>query len=140
MRVESSTLIQQPVGSVWDFYAVHHVQNHPRWDPTIELQATSDGAVGLGTVIRRRVTRFGRTTEGTMEVVEFEPEKLMRVETHDGPMTIHGWARFEVVGPDETRLTIGGDIPGADDAVAAQVRTMMDRSTANIKSLVESGT
>lgn len=139
MRVESSTLIQQPVGSVWDFYAVHHVQNHPRWDPTIELQATSDGAVGLGTVIRRRVTRFGRTTEGTMEVVEFEPEK-MRVETHNGPMTILGWARFEVVRPDETRLTIGGDIPGVDDAVAAQVGTMMDRSTANINSLVESGT
>jgi hypothetical protein len=49
------------------------------------------------------------------------------------------WARFEVVGPDETRLTIGGDIPGIDDAVAAEVRTMMDRSTANIRSLVESG-
>ena len=138
MRVESSTVIQQPAGSVWDFYAVHHVQNHPRWDPTIELQATSDEPVGLGTVIRRRVTRFGRTTEGSMEVVEFEPGKLMRVETHDGPMTIHGWARFEVVGPDETRLTIGGEIPDADDAVAAQVRSMMDRSTATIKSLIES--
>lgn len=140
MRVESSTVIQQPVGSVWDFVAVHHVQNHPRWDPTIELQATSDDPIALGTVIKRFVTRFGRTTEGTMEVVEFEPEKLMRVETHDGPMTIHGWARFEVIGPDETRLTIGGEIPGVDESMAAQIRTMMDRSTANIKSLVESET
>ena len=138
MRVESSTVIQVPVASVWDFYAVHHVQNHPRWDPTIELQATSDDPIALGTVIKRRVTRFGRTTEGTMEVVEFEPEKVMRVETHDGPMTIHGWARFEMVGPGTTRLTIGGEFYGVDDAVAAQVRTMMDRSTANIKLLVES--
>jgi hypothetical protein len=137
MRVESSTLIQKPVGSVWDFYAARHIQNHPRWDPTIELQSTSDDPIGVGTVIQRRVTRFGRTTEGTMEVVEFEPEKLMRVETHDGPMTIHGWARFEVIGRDETRLTIGGEIPGVDESVATQIRTMMDRSTANIKSLVE---
>ena len=140
MRVESSTLIQKPVGSVWDFYATRHIQNHPRWDPTIELQATSDDPIGLGTVIKRRVTRFDRTTEGTMEVVEFEPEKVMRVETHDGPMTIHGWARFEVIGRDETRLTVGGEIPGVDESVAAQIRTMMDRSTANIKSLVESET
>jgi hypothetical protein len=43
-----------------------------------------------------------------------------------------------MVGPDATRLTIGGEIPGVDDAVAGQVRTMMDRSTANTKSLVES--
>ena len=138
MRVESSTVIQRPVGSVWDFYAVHHLRNHPRWDPTIHLQATSEDPIALGTVMKRRVTRFGHTTEGTMEVVEFEPEKVMRVETHDGPMTIHGWARFEAVGPDATRLTIGGEIPGVDGARAAQIRTMMDRSTANIRSLVES--
>ena len=68
-----------------------------------------------------------RTTEGTMEVVEFAPEKVMRVETHDGPMIIHGWARFEVIGRDETRLTIGGDIPGVDESVAAQIRTMISR-------------
>ena len=128
------------MGSVWDYYAVHHVKNHPRWDPTIELQATSDDPIAPGAVIKRRVTRFGRATEGTMEVVEFEREKLMRVETHDGPMTIHGWARFDVVGPSKTGLTIGGEIPGVDDPVAAQIRTMMDRSAANIKALVESDT
>jgi hypothetical protein len=138
MRVESSTLIQKPVGSVWDFYVTRHIQNHPRWDPAVELQAVSGDPIGLGTVIKRRVTRFGRTTEGTMEVVEFEPAKLMRVETHDGPMTINGWARLEVIGSDETRLTIGGEIPGIDESVAVQIRTLMDRSTANIKRLVES--
>jgi Polyketide cyclase / dehydrase and lipid transport len=138
MRVERSILIQRPVGIVWDFYAVHHVENHPRWDPTIELRATADDPIAVGTIIERRVTRFGRTTEGTMEVVEFEPETAMRVETHDGPMTIHGWARFEAVGPDATRLTIGGEIPGLDEAGADQVGAMMERSTANIRSLVES--
>ena len=81
-----STVIDRPVHVVWDFYAVHHVENHPRWDPSLELEATSDDPIGVGTVIKRRATRFGRTTEGTMAVVEFEPERAMRVETHDGPM------------------------------------------------------
>ena len=57
MRVESSTLIQKPVGSVWDFYATRHIQNHPRWDPAVELQATSDDPIGLGTVLSSGASR-----------------------------------------------------------------------------------
>ena len=140
MELEVSTVIERPAPVVWDFYAVHHVQNHPRWDPSLELKATSDDPIGVGTVVKRRATRFGSTTEGTMEVVEFEPEKVMRVETHDGPMTIHGWAVFEAVQSTGTKLTIGGDFPGMDDSMADQVRPMLERSAANIKSLIEAET
>lgn len=140
MRVEASTTIERPVADVWDFYAVHHVANHPRWDPTIELTATSDAPIGVGTVIKRKVERFGKVTEGTMEVIEFEPETAMRVRTEDGPMKIDGWALFQALGDQETTLTIGGDIPGIDDSVADQVRTMMGRSVTNIKALIESET
>lgn len=137
MELEVSTTIERPVPVVWDFYAVHHVENHPRWDPSLELEATSDAPIGVGTVIKRRATRFGRTTEGTMEVVEFEPDKVMRVETHDGPMTIQGWVLLEAVEGTATRLTIGAEFPGLDGSMAAQVRTMMERSAANIRSFIE---
>jgi hypothetical protein len=140
MDLEVSAVIERPVSVVWDFYAVHHVENHPRWDPSLELEATSDGPIGVGTIIKRRATRFGSTTEGTMEVVAFEPEKLMRVETHDGPMTIHGWVRFEEVGGTDTKLTLGAEFPDMDDSMAGQVRPLMERSAANIKSLIESET
>ena len=140
MELEVSTVIERPVPVVWDFYAVHHVENHPRWDPSLELEATSDGPIGVGTVIERRATRFGTTTEGTMEVTEYEPEQVMRVETHDGPMTIHGFARFEALGDQQTKMTIGADIPGLDDSMADQVRPMMEHSAATIKSLVEAET
>ncbi len=69
-----------------------HVANHPRWEQTIELEATAEGPIRVGTVIKRRVNRFGNVTEGTMEVTEFEPESAMRVRTQDGPMTIDGFA------------------------------------------------
>ena len=140
MKLQVTTTIDRPVSTVWDFYAVHHIENHPRWDPSLELEATSDGPIGVGTVIRRHVTRFGDTTEGTMEVTEFEPEKSMRVRTQDGPMTIDGWAFVSQLGPNETRLTLGGEFPGLDESMAENILPLMERSASNIKSLIESET
>jgi uncharacterized protein YndB with AHSA1/START domain len=138
LELEVSTTIDRPVASVWDFYALHHVENHPRWDPTLELETTSDAPIGVGTVIKRRATRFGETTEGTMEIVEFEPEKVMRVKTQDGPMTINGWVLFEPVDNDTTTLVLGGEFPGMDDSLEEKIRPMMEQSASNIKSLIES--
>lgn len=132
--------IDRPVADVWEFYAVNHVENHPRWDDTIELEATSDEPMGVGTVIKRRVSRFGNVSEGTMEVVDFEPERVMRVRTRDGPMTIDGFASFRAIGDEKTEITIGGEIPGIDEATADQIRTMMEGSVSNIKALVETET
>jgi hypothetical protein len=90
MKCEATTVIDRPAAVAWDFYAVHHAQNHPRWDPDIELEKTTDGPIKVGTVISRRSTRFDTPTEGTMEVTEFEPERSMQVTTQVGPMTIYG--------------------------------------------------
>lgn len=140
MEFEVSTTIDRPVATVWDFYAVHHVENHPRWDPTLELEATSAEPIGAGTIIKRRATRFGQTTEGTMEVVEFEPEEVMRVKTRDGPMTINGWALFEPVDDGTTKVCLGGESPGMDDSMEDEIRPMMERSASTIKALIESET
>ena len=138
MELEVSTMIQRSVATVWDFYAVHHVENHPRWDPDIDLVNPAGGPIGVGTVIRRRSTRFGAPTEGTMEITEFEPERVMRVTTHDGPMTIHGRALFAARGEDATELTLGAEFPGMDDSMADRIRPLMERSAATIKVLIES--
>ncbi|MDX1449459.1 MAG: SRPBCC family protein, partial [Acidimicrobiia bacterium] len=128
MEVEVSAPIDRPVAEVWDFYAVHHVENHPRWDPSIELEATSDGPIGVGTVIKRRVDRFGKVTEGRMEIVEFDTERAMRVRTQDGTMTINGWMLCEPLADDRTLLRIGAEFPGLDESLADPIRSMMERS------------
>jgi hypothetical protein len=140
MHVEASATIERPVAVVWEFYAVNHLTNHPRWDETIELEAQSDDPIGVGTVFKRRVTRFGKTTEGTMEVTEFKPGIIMRVRTQDGPMSIDGLAAFKSLGDQTTELTLGGEIPGIDESTAGQIRKMMGGGLANIKALVESET
>ncbi|HJU52835.1 MAG TPA: SRPBCC family protein [Acidimicrobiia bacterium] len=140
MELEVSTVIDRPVSTVWAFCAVHHVENHPRWDPSVELEAMSDDPVGVGTVIKRRTNRFGNTTEGTMEIVEFEPEKVMRAKIQDGPMTMHGKTLFEALSDSRTKLTLGADFRDLDDSMEKKIRPMMERSASNIKSLIESET
>ena len=51
----------------------------------MQLEQVSDGPIGVGTVIRRRNTHSGTPVDGTMEVVEFEPDRAMGVVIHDGP-------------------------------------------------------
>jgi hypothetical protein len=140
MELEVSTMIDRPVATVWDWYAVHHVENHPRWDPAIELENPTGGPLGVGTMLKRRSTRFETPTEGTMEIVEFEPEKVMRAKIQDGPMTIDGWALFAAPGENETKLTIGGEFPGMDDSMKETMRPQLERSAATMKSLIESET
>ena len=137
MELDVSTVVDRPVATVWDFYAVHHVENHPRWDPSVELEAPSDDPIRVGSVITRRTTRFGTTTEGTMEITELEPMRIMRVVTQDGPIRINGWMLFEAVDENTTRFTRGGDFPDITEDQATTIRQMMRQTSGTIKELVE---
>ena len=140
MEIDVSTVVDRPVATVWDFYAVHHVEHHPRWDPDLELEKLSDGPIGLGSVIKRRNARYGTPTEGTMEVVEFEPETVMGVRIQDGPIETRGRATFSAPTPNTTDMTIWAEFPGMDDSMADKVRPLMERSAQTIKQLIESET
>src|SRR5215204_4133924 len=85
VRIEVSQEIDRPVPIVFKFYADDHVRNHPRWDPDIELWRHSDEPIGLGTIIQRRNSRSGTIpVEGTMEVVEYEPNRAFRAVIREG--------------------------------------------------------
>lgn len=140
MEVEVTTVIDRPVAAVWRFYAVEHVQNHPRWDPDIELEQISDGPIRRGTVIKRRNTRYETPTEGIMEVVEFEPEQTMAVKIHDGPIETNGRVTFVPEGPDRTSVTIWAEFPGMDESMAEKITPLMERSAQTINRLVQSET
>ena len=137
MEIQEPTVIKRPLATVWDFCIVHHIENHPRWDPSVELQAHSDEPLRVGSVITRRTTRFGTPTEGTMEITELEPMRMMRVLTQDGPMRINGWMLFEAIDGGTTRFIRGGDFPDITDEQAATIRTMMRQTSETIKELIE---
>jgi hypothetical protein len=139
VRIEVSQEIDRPDGVVFKFFADEHVRNHPRWDPDIELWHDSDEPIGLGTIIHRRNSRFGTPVEGTIEVVEYEPNRAFGTLTRDGPMEIRGRATFEEVGEGRTRLTLRADFP-IDASMKERITSLMQRSVRNIKKLTEAET
>ncbi len=140
MEVEVKTVVDRPVAAVWRFVAVDQVQNHPRWDPDLQLKQISDGPIGLGTVIKRRNTRYETPTEGTMEVVEFEAEQAMGMKIQDGPIETNGRVTLVAEGEDRTAITLWAEFPGTDESMAEKIAPLMERSAQNIKRLIESET
>jgi len=139
VQLQVSQVIDRPVDEVFHFYAHEHVRNHPRWDPDIELEQVSDGPIGVGTVIRRRNSRSGTPVEGTMEVVEFEPNRAMGTVIHDGPVEMRGRTTFEATGDRQTSITVSVELPGMDESMDTSLLTSrMERSVQNIRQLIES--
>lgn len=138
MHVELSQVIHRPVAEVFTFYARDHVTNHPRWDPDMHLEQLTDGPIGVGTVIRRVTMRSGAPVEGSMEIVEYEPNRLMVAVIRDGPVEWRGRATFTPVSADETELRVTVDIAGMDESARETMTRLIRRSLGNIRSLVES--
>jgi uncharacterized protein YndB with AHSA1/START domain len=139
VRIEVSEEIDRPVPVVFKFFADDHVRNHPRWDPDIELWRTSDEPMGVGTIIQRRNSRSGTPVEGTMEVVEYEPNRAFGTLTRDGPMEIPGRATFEEISEGRTRLTIRAEMP-IDESMKDHMSGLVQKSLQNIKELIEAET
>ena len=139
IQFESSEEIDRPIDKVFHFFAVEHVRNHPRWDSDIELWLESDTPIGIGTVIHRRNKRSGTPVEGTMKVVEFEPNRMVAMEIHDGPAVMYGKTTFEAINENRTKITITIDIPWMDENTD---KTFMNNRLAQVsqirKQLMES--
>jgi hypothetical protein len=134
MNLQVSKVIDRPPADVFRFVAVDHVRNHPRWDPLMRLEQLSPGPIGVGTVIRRRHTHGGAPVEGTMEITEFEPDRLMATVIRDGPTELRGWMTIEPDG-EGSILTIRVDVAGMTEPMEP---TPVEESLARMKQLIES--
>jgi hypothetical protein len=141
VKLQLSQLVDRPVADVFRFFAVEHVRNHPRWDQYVQLEQVTDGPIGVGTLIKRINSRSGTPVEGTMEIVEFEPNRSMGTITHDGPFETRGRALFKAEADNRTTLTFDLEFPDLDES--ADISTMVHSiqgSLNNIKGLIESET
>lgn len=139
VTLQVSQVIDRPVEQVFHFIAHEHVRNHPRWDPDMELEQESEGPIGVGTVIRRRNSRSGTPVDGTMEVVEFEPNRAFGTVIHDGPVEMRGRMTFEALSDAQTMITFNVELPGMDESMdVGPLTKAVERSGRNIKQLIES--
>src|ERR1051325_10491959 len=95
VQIQVSQVIDRSKDKVFHFFAREHVKNHPRWDPDIELWLDSEVPLEAGTIIHRRNRRSGTPVEGTIEVVEFEPNRAFATVIHDGPVEMRSRTLFE---------------------------------------------
>lgn len=134
MRIEVSQIIGRSPAVVFGFVAADHVRNHPRWDPKMELQQLSEGPIRVGTIIRRR-THTGAPIEGTMEVVEYEPDRTFGMVIRDGPVEMRSRMTFEPDGQGGTIINGSIDIPAMKEPMDSGP---IEASLRRIKELVES--
>ncbi len=80
-----SIVIDRPVEEVFAY--VTNVVNDPAWHTDVlEAQQTSAGPIGVGTVWHARFKPAMGISDGDMEVVTFEPNRLQVMKGDIGPM------------------------------------------------------
>lgn len=136
VKAQASGVIDRPVTEVFQFHAVDHVKNHPRWDPNMQLEDLTDGPMGVGKKIKRINSHSGQPVEGTMEVTEFVPNKAVTMLIHDGPAMLIARATYEAEGEGKTLLTMNVEIPDLDEMDTDMLVTAMQTSIRNINGLL----
>jgi hypothetical protein len=101
----------------------------------MKLEQLTEGSIGVGTVIRRRHTHTGLPVEGTMEIVEFVPNRVLGMVIHDGPVEMHSRMIFEPEGQNSTRLTGTLDVPSMAEPMDPGP---IQQSLRRMKELIES--
>ena len=137
IKAQASGIIEHPVAKVFQFHARDHVRNHHSWDPDIQLEQVTDGPMSVGTLIKRVNSRSGKPVEGTMEVVEFEPEQAVTMLIHDGPVKMIARATYEAVSEDRTRLTMKVEFPDMEEMDTDMLESAMQTSIRNIDQLLK---
>ena len=109
----ATTTIDRPIDEVFAFLAAG--TNDPKFSPRVlEIDKTSDGPVGVGTVFESKVKDAGMTTNRRFELTEFERSTKIRwVERSKNMVTVaSGGYDLEPTGEGATKMTIHNELVG----------------------------
>src|SRR5215831_11408729 len=100
IRYEIQEHIRRSPATVFDFVAIHQVENHPRWeDEVVEVRRPGPLAVGQRGVMVRQEGK--RRREVPFEVTEVVPDRRVRFRSGSGGFSLDLTFDFEPRG-DET--------------------------------------
>jgi uncharacterized protein YndB with AHSA1/START domain len=109
----ATTTIDRPIDQVFEFLAAG--TNDPKFSPRVlEINKTTDGPVGVGTVFESKVKDAGMTSSRRFELTEFEPPTKIRwVERSKNIVTAaSGGYDLEALGDRATKVTIHNELVG----------------------------
>jgi uncharacterized protein YndB with AHSA1/START domain len=109
----ATTTINRPIDQVFAFLA--DGQNDRKFSPRVQqIERTTDGPPGVGTVFKSTVKDAGMTTQREFRLTEFEPNSKIRwTEQSKNMITVpDGGYDFAPEGDGATRLTIFNNFEG----------------------------
>jgi len=112
-RFEATIEIDRPIDKVFAFLA--DGENDPKFSPRVqEIQKTTDGPPGVGTIYKSTVKDAGMTTKREFELTEFEaPTKIRWAERSKNIVTApEGGYDLEPAGEGKTRLSVYNVLEG----------------------------
>ena len=143
IHLEFSSLIQRPIAEVYAFISTP--TNIPRWQSNIrEVKPSSTGPVAVGSTFQSAGEIIGRKIEGTLTVIEMDPEKKFGFRGNNGPMTVNIHLNFKALGTG-TKLSLsidaepGGAFKLAEGLLTNQLKGQMEKNFAALKTLLETG-
>ncbi len=103
-HAEESITINRPVGDVFDF--VLDGTKNPLWRPAVvDIQRVPGKSLDVGAVYKQGLKGpGGRRIDGDYEIVECQPNELIKFQVITGPARPTGIYRFESIG-NSTRVT-----------------------------------
>lgn len=91
----ASTIVKQPLATVFDFIGHGFFENYTRWSPqVVEFEPLSSGPARLGAAARQVTLDRGVRTESTFEIAAFGPPKVLGVKGLSEPFR----SRYEFEG------------------------------------------
>jgi hypothetical protein len=108
-----SAVIDRPINDVFAFLGAG--TNDPKFSPRVQqIQQTTDGPVGVGTVFESTVKDAGMTSTRRFELTSFEaPTKIRWAEQSKNMITVpDGGYDLEAVSDTQTKVTIHNQLEG----------------------------
>jgi uncharacterized protein YndB with AHSA1/START domain len=110
---EGTAVIDRPIEEVFAFLA--DGTNDPKFSPRVQqIQRTTEGPIGVGTVFESTVKDAGMTSSRKFELTDFEPPNRIRwTERSKNAVTVpDGGYDLEAVSDTQTRVTIHNTFEG----------------------------
>jgi ligand-binding SRPBCC domain-containing protein len=139
VKAEHTIVVERPLGEVFAY--VTDVSNLPAWQSGV-VEAEAEAPLGRGATFREVRTFLGKRMESTIEVTEYERDRLFTIAVRSGPVPFEVRHTFEHANGG-TRLTVSGSgQPGrffklAEPIVRRAAARMFESDFANLKDILE---